>query len=138
MMVWSKKILVLSLCCLVVVGCAPWRDRYFDGGVGELTQDDIKEKLGKPHQVKDPLLSDETVWKYRFALTESELDPWGIKTLGLTAKEAMGSAGTGPKQKIYCYVYILSFDKEKVLRQWERVLCEVPKPPDPFTQGLSG
>ena len=135
---WLLKILVIFLSCGLILGCAPWRDRYFDGGVGELTQEDIKAKLGKPHQVKDPLLSDETVWKYRFALTESELDPWGIKTLGVSAGQAIGGPGGGPRQKVYCYVYVLSFDKDKILRRWERVLCEIPKPPDPFTQGLSG
>ena len=129
-------LLVLSLSCLLL-SCAPWRDRYFDNGIGELTQVDVKGKLGKPHIVDDPLLSDETTWKYRYILTEGDLDPWGVKTFG---KEA-GSVFSGPegalREKVYCYVYALTFDKEAVLRKWERELCQVPTPPNPFEEGLS-
>ena len=121
-----------------MVGCAPWRDNYFDSGIGVLTQSDVKAKLGKPHIVNAPLLSDETTWVYRHVLSEGELDPWGFKTFG---KEA-GSLMSGPegllREKIYCYVYTLTFDKEAVLRKWNRELCQVPTPPNPFEQGLSG
>ena len=129
-------LLVLCLSCLMV-NCAPWRDRYFDNGIGALTQKDVKGKLGKPHIVEAPLLSDETTWKYRYILTEGDLDPWGVKTFG---KEA-GSVFSGPegalREKVYCYVYALTFDKETVLRKWDRELCQVPAPPNPFEEGLS-
>ena len=121
-----------------MMSCSPWRDNYFDDGIGVLTQPEVKEKLGKPHIVDDPLLSDETIWKYRQVLSESDLDPWGIKSFG---KEA-GNVLSGPegllREKVYCYVYALTFDKESVLRQWNRELCQVPTPPNPFEQGLSG
>ena len=121
-----------------MVGCAPWRDNYFDSGIGVLTQSDVKAKLGKPHIVNAPLLSDETTWVYRHVLSEGELDPWGFKTFG---KEA-GSLMSGPegllREKIYCYVYTLTFGKEAVLRHWKRDLCQLPTPPNPFEQGLSG
>ena len=42
------------------------------------------------------------------------------------------------KEKIYCYVYTLTFDKNAVLRHWERELCQVPTPPNIFEQELSG
>lgn len=118
--------------------CAPWRDSYLDDGVGVLTQPDVKDKFGKPHIVNDPLLSDETTWMYRYVLSESDLDTWGIKTFG---KEA-GSVLSGPegvlREKVYCYVYTLTFDKEAVLRKWHRELCQVPTSPNLFEQGLSG
>ncbi|HQU29684.1 MAG: hypothetical protein KC643_04140 [Nitrospira sp.] len=130
-------------CCLLWLGsvlfggCSPWRDAYFDGGVGELTQADIREKLGKPHVVKDPLLSDETTWTYRYALSESELDPSGIKTFGKQAGSVFGGKGGGPREKVYCYLYVLTFDKEGILRQWDRESCQLPKAPDPFQRELS-
>jgi hypothetical protein len=128
-------LLVMGLCWLLM-SCAPWRDSYLDSGVGVLTQPDVKEKLGKPHIVDDPLLSDETTWMYRFTLSARDLDPWGVETFG---KEA-GSVFNGPegalREKVYCYVYALKFDKEAVLRQWNRELCQVPKPLDPFLQGF--
>ena len=133
---WSL-LFAVGFSCLIM-SCAPWRDDYFDSGVGVLTQSDVKDKLGKPHIVNDPLLSDETTWLYRYILSEGDLDPWGIKTFG---KEA-GSVLSGPegalREKVYCYVYALIFDKEGVLRHWKRDLCQVPTPPNPFEQGLSG
>lgn len=129
--------LIMSLCALLM-SCAPWRDRYFDSGIDELTQSEVRAKLGKPHRVDDPLLSDETTWMYRFTLSEGELDPWGLETFG---KEA-GSMFSGPegalREKIYCYVYVLKFDKEAVLREWNRDLCQVPTPPNPFEQPFLG
>ncbi len=130
-------VLALWIGCFLI-SCAPWRDSYFDNGIGVLTQPEVKSKLGKPHSVEDPLLSKETTWKYRYILTESDLDPWGIKTFG---KEA-GSVFSGPegalREKVYCYVYTLFFDEDAVLREWNRELCQVPSPPNPFEKGLSG
>lgn len=129
--------LVLML-CLALGACSHWRDSYFDDGIGVLTQSDIKEKLGKPHIVKDPFLSNLTTWTYRYAISESELDPSGVKSFGKQAGDLMGGAKGGPREKVYCYMYILTFDKEGILRHWKRDICQIPKPPDPFQQGLSG
>ena len=133
---WSF-LLVLGLACLLM-SCAPWRDSYLDNGVGVLTQAEVKEKLGKPPIVDDPLLSDDTTWMYRYILTEADLDPFGIKTFGQQA----GSVLSGPegklREKVYCYVYALTFDKETVLRDWKREECQVPATPNPFQQQLTG
>lgn len=129
---------VVLLLSLGLVACSHWRDSYFDDGVGVLTQSDIRARLGKPHMVKDPLLSDETTWTYRFALSESELDPSGVKALGKQAENLMGGAKGGPREKVFCFMYILTFDKEGILRHWEREICQIPKPPDPFQSGISG
>ncbi len=128
------------LCALSfsLVSCSPWRDRFIDGGIGSLTQSEVREKFGKPHQVRDPLLSDETTWIYRFAISESELDPSGIKTFGKQAGSLFGNKPGGPREKVFCYVYVLTFDKEGVLRAGEREECQLPKAPDPFQQELPG
>lgn len=137
LVVYRYLLLAIGFSCLMV-SCAPWRDTYFDDGIGVLTQPEVKDKLGKPHVVDDPLLSKETTWKYRYILTESDLDPWGITTFG---KEA-GSVLSGPegvlREKVYCYVYALTFDKESILRKWNREKCQVPSTPNPFEQGLPG
>jgi hypothetical protein len=129
---------VVLMLGIALVSCAPWRDGYFDNGLGVLTQSDVKGKLGKPHIVKDPLLSDETTWTYRYAISESELDPSGVKSFGKQAGGLMGGDKGGVREKVYCYMYILTFDKTGVLRHWDREICQIPKPPDPFQQGLSG
>lgn len=129
--------LIMSLCSFLL-SCAPWRDRYFDSGVDELTQSEVREKLGKPHRVDDPLLSDKTTWMYRFTLSEGDLDPWGIETFGKEAEMVFKGPEGVLREKVYCYVYTLTFDKEAVLREWDRELCQVPAPPNIFEQGLSG
>lgn len=128
---------VMVMLCLVLAACAPWQDGYFDSGVGVLTQSDIKDKLGRPHLVNDPLLSEETTWTYRYAISESELDPSGMKTFGKQAGSLIGGANGGSREKVYCYVYTLRFDKEGVLRAWDREICKIPKPPDPFQDNFS-
>jgi len=130
--------LLLIWLSFLMVSCSPWRDSYFDNGVGELTQPDVRAKLGKPHIVDDPLLSDETTWMYRYVLTEGDLDPWGLKTFGKEAGGLLSGPEGGLREKVYCYVYALTFDREEVLRDWNRNLCQVPSPPNPFDQDLSG
>ena len=130
-------LLAIGLSCLMM-SCSPWHDNYFDSGIGELTQPDVKEKLGKPHIVNDPFLSDETTWKYRYILSEGDLDPLGFKTFGKEAGSLLGGPEGPLRENVYCYVYALIFDKEAVLRKWDRELCQVPVPPNPFEQGLSG
>ncbi len=120
-----------------MASCSPWRDSYFDGGMDELTQKDVRAKLGKPHIVEAPLLSDVTTWKYRYVLSEGDLDPVGIKTLGKEAGSVLGGPEGALREKVYCYVYELRFDQAAVLRQWDRQLCQVPSVPNPFEQGLS-
>lgn len=121
-----------------MMSCAPWRDNYFDGGIGVLTQPEVREKLGKPHIVDDPLLSDEIRWMYRQILSEGDLDPWGLTTFGKEAGSVFGGPEGVLREKIYCYVYTLTFDNEAVLRQWNRALCQVPTPPNIFEQDLQG
>lgn len=129
---------LIYLLCIAVAACAPWRDNYFDDGVGVLTQSDVKGKLGKPHMVKDPWLSNETTWTYRYAISESELDPSGVKSFGKQAGDLMGGPKVGAREKVYCFMYVLTFDKAGILRHWEREICQIPKPPDPFQKSLSG
>ncbi len=129
-------LLVVAMSSLLL-SCSPWRDTYFDDGIDMLTQPDVQEKLGKPHIVNDPLLSDETTWMYRYILTEGDLDPFGITTFGKEAGSVFGGKEGVLREKVYCYVYALTFDKEAVLRHWKRELCQVPPLPNPFEQGLS-
>ena len=58
-------------------GCGgPWRDSYFKKGVGRLTQEEIRERLGPPHTAKTPALGGDSLWTYRFALSEQDLTSW--------------------------------------------------------------
>jgi hypothetical protein len=105
----------------------PWRDGYFKKGVDQLTQDEVMEKLGPPHTAKTPVLGGDSVWTYRVPISDKELASVSLSHLTDTAKEAaalMGKAGEeGPKAMLYCYRYTLSFNEQKILKQWKREEC---------------
>ena len=117
---------------LMIIACGHWRDSYLDDGVGTVTQAEVREKLGKPHITEKPLLDEDTTWIYRYALTESEMDPWGFKSVGkgisAIGNQAASIMGKGPdagapKENINCFRYVLNFDQAKVLRTWNRGPC---------------
>jgi hypothetical protein len=119
------------------IGCSHWRDDFFDDGVDEITQEDVRKKLGKPHIVKDPFLSEETTWTYRYGVSESEMNPLGVKTLGQginvladTAASLIGKGGGGGQQRerVLCVRYVLTFDESQILREWTREPCQTHRP----------
>lgn len=111
-----------------VSGCGgPWRDTYLKKGVGQLTQEDVRERLGPPHTAKTPALGGDSLWTYRFALSEQELTPWNptfVADASSSVSSLMGrGAEGGAKPTLYCYRYLLTFSEEKVLKQWKREEC---------------
>ena len=131
-------ILVLSV---ALTSCGHWRDRYFDGGVDELTQLDVREKFGKPHIVETSLLDKKTIWVYRVALPESELDSSGLSNVGagvagignaVASLVGKGDQAGAPREGIVCLRYELTFDEERLLREWVRKTCQLKKPEHPF------
>ncbi len=111
-----------------VGGCGgPWRDSYLKKGVGRLTQEDVRERLGPPHTAKTPALGGDSLWTYRFALSEQELTPWNSTFVAdasssVTSLMGKGAEG-GAKPTLYCYRYLLTFSEEEVLKQWKREEC---------------
>jgi hypothetical protein len=128
---WTRSLLRLGLLVLLgaaLSGCggSPWRDTYFKKGVDRLTQDEVREKLGPPHLTKTPVLGGESLWTYRFALSDRDLDRWS-PTLLVEASQAasafMSRGQDAPKPTLYCYRYLLTFNEEKVLTRWKREEC---------------
>jgi hypothetical protein len=120
---WSLVItLVMSLS-----GCGgPWRDIYFKKGVGRLTQEDIRERLGPPHTAKTPALGGDSLWTYRFPLSEQDLTSWRSSMLGDASNSITSMMGKGAettKPTLYCYRYTLTFSEEKLLKTWNREEC---------------
>jgi hypothetical protein len=105
----------------------PWRDGYFKKGVDRLTQDEVMEKLGPPHTAKTPVLGGDSVWTYRVPISDVELASVSLSGLNDTVKEAsalLGKAGEeGRKHMLYCFRYTLSFNEQKILKQWKREEC---------------
>jgi hypothetical protein len=115
-------IVVLSL-----TACGgPWRDGYFRKGLNRLTQDEVAEKMGPPHTAKNPALGGDTIWTYRVPVTEKELSPLHFSGLSNATQQAtslLGKPGEGPKETLYCYRYVLTFNEQKILKQWKREEC---------------
>ena len=119
---------LLTALIIGISGCGgPWRDTYLKKGVGQLTQEDVRERLGPPHTTKTPALGGDSLWTYRFALSEQELTPWNstfVADASSSVSSLMGrGAEGGPKSTLYCYRYLLTFSEEKVLKQWKREEC---------------
>lgn len=108
-------------------GCGgPWRDTYFKKGVGQLTQDEILERLGPPHTTKTPALGGDSLWTYRFALSEQELSPWNSSIIADASNSVttlMGRGTEAAKYTLYCYRYTLTFSEDKTLKNWKREEC---------------
>ena len=128
-----QKCLPLVTCALLVVlapcfsGCGgPWRDSYFKKGVGRLTQEEIRERLGPPHTAKIPALGGDSHWTYRFALSEQELTRWHPSFVADASNSVTSMMAKGTeiaKPTLYCYRYTLTFSEEKVLKSWKREEC---------------
>jgi hypothetical protein len=105
----------------------PWRDRYFDKGVDRLTQEEVSERMGPPHTAKVPTLGGESVWTYRVPISDKDLASVTLSGLTDPVKEVsalMGKAAPdSPKAMLYCYRYTLTFNEQKVLKQWKREEC---------------
>ena len=123
LLLWSLVItLVMSLS-----GCGgPWRDTYLKKGVGRLTQEDIRERLGPPHTAKTPALGGDSLWTYRFPLSEQDLTSWRSSMLGDASNSITSMMGKGTettKPTLYCYRYALTFAEDKTLKNWSREEC---------------
>jgi hypothetical protein len=105
----------------------PWRDAYFKKGVDRLTQDEVAEKFGPPHTAKTPVLGGDSVWTYRVPISDKELASVSLSHLTDTAQQAAALIGKatadGPKAMLYCYRYTLTFNEQKILKQWKREEC---------------
>jgi hypothetical protein len=108
-------------------GCgSPWRDTYFKKGVGRLTQEEIRERLGPPHTAKTPALGGDSLWTYRFGLSEQDLTPWNssiVADASHSVTSMMGRGTDAAKPTLYCYRYTLTFSEDKILKNWKREEC---------------
>ncbi len=122
---------LVTVCMLLLAGTllacgGPWRDGYFKKGVDRLTQEEVSETLGPPHTVKTPVLGGDSVWTYRVPSAEKALRALHFAAMDNATSQATaltGKPGEGPKEMLYCYRYILTFNEQKILTQWKREEC---------------
>ncbi|MGQ0811085.1 MAG: hypothetical protein ACT4OO_07655 [Nitrospiraceae bacterium] len=131
-----RGFLIIFVLALGACG-GPWRDSYFKKGLHRITKEEVQEKLGPPHTAKTPSLGGDTVWTYRYPMSDKELNPYDPRNITRGAAEAGQAAaalfgkggGEGARDTLYCYRYILTFDESKVLKSWKREDC-VPRNPE--------
>lgn len=100
-----KRLLTLLLILFVLVSCTPWRMNYLTEGVNQLTMDEVAKTLGPPDSTLK-LDDGSVIWKYQYRSSSVSTDSRG---------RVSGDSD--------CVEYILTFDKEKVLRQTRRQGC---------------
>ena len=100
----STRILVLGLLVALRSSCTPWRQKYLKGGVNSLTMDEVTKTLGPPDGTQT-LKDNSIVWKYRYTSSSVTGSQYGV---------------VGGSE---CTEYILTFDKDEILRQTRRQGC---------------
>lgn len=99
---------VFALAGLVFGACAcgphPPSHSMLDGWVGAATKATVKEEFGLPSMALS-LADGTTEWRYWFGY------------------DAVLEDGVGSANEV-CWHYVLTFDKEGVLRRWQRERCQ--------------
>ncbi len=88
---------------LLTVSCAYFEAGYFESKVNEATIEMVASRYGAPHK-EEKLADGRTVWTYYDR---------GSATTGYA-----GSARAN-----YCQAYLLTFDEQKILRDWKKEFC---------------
>jgi hypothetical protein len=92
----GRQWLLVAIIVLSLASCTPWRVGYLRSAVNQATQDDIAKRLGAPHLEKG-LTEGGSVWTYQY--------------------RRLGEYGS------YCTEYVLTFDGDRVLREWRGQRC---------------
>lgn len=92
--------------CVVVAGlsaCGEFETKYFKDRVNEVSQDIVARRYGAPHRAEQ-LADGRSVWTY-----------FG---------RGSGTSGyAGTVRSGYCRAYLLTFDRQHVLRDWRQQDC---------------
>lgn len=85
------------------LACSELGMGYFQEGVNRVNQDNVAKRYGTPHRL-EKLQDGRTVWTY--------------------FDRGSGTSGySGFARSTYCRAYILTFDQNEVLRDWQQQDC---------------
>lgn len=96
-------IVVLAVPAIGFLACSEFETGYYQGRVNEATQEVVAGRYGVPHDRRE-ISGGRTVWTY--------------------FDRGSGTSGyTGYAQSRYCRAYVLTFDEQGVLRDWQQEDC---------------
>lgn len=95
----------LVLICALGVGsaCSEFETQYFKDHVDEVTAERVAKRYGPPHKVEQHE-GHQTVWTY-------------------FERGSATSSYAGTARLSFCRAYVLTFDREGVLRGWQQLDC---------------
>ena len=100
----SKNILEVIVIGLLILTACSSGSKYFQDAVNEATQEMVAKRYGSPHKTESRSEGGE-VWTY--------------------FERGSGTAGFGGQVRGGgCRAYLLTFDKEAVLRRWDQHMCQ--------------
>jgi hypothetical protein len=101
---WSSKPLIgrgaVSLLLFLLLACTPYVDQYLAEATGRASQEDVRQSMGQPTRTR-AIDGGGEVWSYQM-------------------KHVSYAGGAGATN---CYQYLLTFDKQKILRKWDVQKC---------------
>lgn len=98
-----RAVLVGCLAGTVPTGCSEYETQYFKNNVNEATADRVAKRYGSPHK----LVRNEEggmVWTY-------------------FDRGSGTSSYAGYATSRYCRAYVLTFDRDEILRDWKQEEC---------------
>jgi hypothetical protein len=94
----------IAVVLMGLVACAGYETGYFKDRVNEATEVMVAKRYGLPHKVEQ-LKGDQTVWIY--------------------FDRGSGTASyAGTARSTFCVAYLLTFDRQGILRVWQQQECE--------------
>jgi len=86
------------------IACSEIESQYFKNGVNTSTAEQVASRYGAPHKVR-------------------KIDGGGMVWSYFDRGSGTGTFA-GYAKSTYCHVYILTFDKDEILRDWQQDRCE--------------
>ncbi|MCG3778432.1 MAG: hypothetical protein JW388_1153 [Nitrospira sp.] len=99
---------ILELCVFIVAlgavsACSDFETRYFKDRVNEATTEGVAKRYGLPHKVEQRE-GGQTVWTY-------------------FERGSGTSSYAGTARSSFCRAYVLIFDRQETLRNWQQQEC---------------
>jgi len=102
-MIAVLRLLSLAVALGGVAACSDPDTRYYKDRIDTVTMDQVVRRYGPPHK-SESLDDHRTVWTYY------------ERGSGTASYSGFATGG-------YCHAYVLTFDRDDILREWQQLEC---------------